>query len=95
VRLAATFTVEGAEPVYLTTRPVDVVRWEASTRKKITDGVGFAEMTRILWEAARRNGVLAPEHATDYDAWVAALADCQIEAATSAPPPPDAEQSAG
>lgn len=95
MRLAATYTVDGADPVSLVTRPVDVVRWEASTRKKISDGVGFAEMVAIVWQAARRENVLSPEHAATFQTWLDALTDCTVEATTATPPPPDAEQSAG
>jgi hypothetical protein len=96
VRLEATYTIDGGEPVTLVTRPVDVVRWEAASRKKITDGVGFAEMAAIVWQAARREGVLSPEHATAFQTWLDALSDFTTDAGAAARPPrPDAEQSAG
>lgn len=95
MKLTATYTVDGfPDPVTVTTRPVDVMRWEARTKKRVTDGLGMAETARIVWEAAARLGILAPEHAASFDAWSAALAELTLtEGATVTPPPPDPEPS--
>jgi peptidyl-tRNA hydrolase len=87
MRLSATVTVEGQAPVLVETRPVDILKWEAGTKKKITDGIGYGDMLQIIHSAAKRTGLT--EQA--FSDWAASLED--FDPVTPPPDPTQTDQS--
>jgi hypothetical protein len=75
MRLSAKISVDGVESVVVA-RPVDIVKWEAGTKRKITDGMGYSDMLQIIHSAAKREGL------TDlsFNDWAATLEDFSPEA---------------
>lgn len=81
MKLSATYTLDGVGEQTVTTRPVDVVQWEVATKRKIGDGkgLGFEDMTRIVYLAAKRCQQIPADQT--YDAFLNGLEDFQPEAA--------------
>ena len=89
MRLAARVTVEGAAPVLIESRPVDIMKWEMGTKRKITDGLGMADIMRIMHSAAKRQDLTS----VGFEDWVASLDDFEME--TPAEDPTREDQSGG
>lgn len=70
MKITAKITIDGVEHT-VETRPVDLMKWEAASKKKITDGVGYSDMLQIFYSAAKRAG-LADRPFTD---WVEGIDD--------------------
>ena len=87
MRLAATVTTEGAEPVLVESRPADIMKWEMGNKKRITDGVGYSDMLQIIHSAAKREG-LTDRPFTD---WAESLVD--FEPVTPESDPTQTDQS--
>lgn len=85
MRLRATITAGGAVS-QVETKPVDVVRWEKSTKRRITDGLGYGDMAAIIHAAARRQGLTEEP----FDAWMESLDDLEPEAVDPSQPQPEA-----
>ena len=70
MRLAAHVTIDGRQEL-IESRPIDILKWESGTKKKITDGMGYGDMLQIIHSAAKRQGL------TDqaFNDWAADLED--------------------
>lgn len=86
MRLTAKAVADDGTEVVLSSRPVDVVRWEAATKKKIGDGLGYGDMARILFFAGQRTGAIAAE--AKFDPWLEALDDLEMVNDTDPTSPP-------
>jgi hypothetical protein len=71
MRLTAKVKLEGHDMIEVVSRPVDILRWEQGTKRKVTDGMGFGDMLMIIHAAAKRSGL------TDkgFEDWSSALED--------------------
>lgn len=81
MRLSARIKVEGSDPVVVDARPVDILKWETGTKRKITDGMGYGDMLQIIHSAAKRTG-LTEQPFTD---WAATLEDFEPLAVSENP----------
>jgi hypothetical protein len=88
VRLSANVTIGGTTSL-VETRPVDILKWETGTKKKITDGMGYGDLMQIIHSAAKRQGL------TDqaFSDWAADLED--FEPVTPDEDPTQPDQSTG
>lgn len=89
MRLSATFTVEGSEPTTVVARPGDIMAWEMGNKKRITDGMGYADLMSIIHSAAKREG-LTDRPFTD---WASSLTDFEPDAEGGKPDPTQTDQS--
>lgn len=87
MRLVAKAVI-GASSHTITTKPVDVVRWEAATKRKLGDGLGMGDMLRICHVAATRQGLTSDT----FDVWAESLDDF-VTVDDSDPNPPQPEPS--
>ena len=88
MRLSATVTIGGVQTL-LETRPVDILKWEAGTKKKITDGLGYGDMLQIIHSAAKRTGATEKS----FNDWAADLDD--FEPVTPEEDPTQTDQPTG
>jgi hypothetical protein len=84
VRLTVRLLLSDGTEQVVTSKPVDVVRWEKSTKSKIGDGMGLSDMAMIAHIAAKREGL------TDlpFDAWLDYLEDFEPIGADEPDPSP-------
>ena len=88
MRLQATVTIGGVGTL-VETRPVDILKWETGTKKKITDGLGYGDMLQIIHSAAKRQGLTDQS----FNDWAADLED--FEPVTPEEDPTQTDQSTG
>lgn len=53
MRLSGRITVDGVESV-IVAKPIDIIKWETGTKRKLTDGLGYGDLLQILHSAAKR-----------------------------------------
>lgn len=53
MRLSGRITVGDVESV-IVAKPVDIIKWETGTKRKLTDGLGYGDLLQILHSAAKR-----------------------------------------
>ena len=80
MKVAATFTAAGVS-TRIETRPIDIVRWEKSTKQKITNGLGGSDLMQLIHLAGRREGLID----IGFEEWAAQLDDFEPEAPGSGP----------
>lgn len=73
--------VEGRDYTTIDARPVDIMKWEAGSKRKITDGMGYSDMLQMIHSAAIRSG----ETTDPFTDWVASLEDFEPQAPDADP----------
>lgn len=75
MRLAANVTV-GDEVTLIVAKPVDILKWELGTKRRITDGMGYGDLMQIMHSSATRQGLTDKS----FNDWAATLDDFDPEA---------------
>lgn len=76
MRLVGTYEIAG-ERITVTSKPVDIVKWEKANRRKISDGLGFTEIARIIFGAGKRQGIISAD--AIFESWIDTLDDFEVE----------------
>ena len=80
MKLSAKVTIGDQETVILA-KPIDILKWETGTKRKITDGMGYGDIMQIVHSAAVRSGMTE----LSFPDWVSTLDDFEPEAAEPDP----------